>query len=72
MNDAPCRNCESRSVGCHGECQVYLEWRRDLDEASDKKKKDDSAVDFLARNSLSKKMKVMRGFGKHIKVGNRR
>ena len=23
MNDAPCRGCESREVGCHAACEAY-------------------------------------------------
>lgn len=24
----PCRDCSKRKVGCHGECQAYLEWSK--------------------------------------------
>lgn len=30
MNDAPCRDCVSREVGCHAGCErykAYEEWR---------------------------------------------
>lgn len=26
MNKSPCYDCKNRYVGCHGNCQVYLEF----------------------------------------------
>lgn len=37
-----CLNCEKREVGCHSNCDVYKEFRRQLDEQNEdihKKKK---------------------------------
>lgn len=28
---SPCKDCESRKVGCHAGCESYLTWRADLD-----------------------------------------
>ena len=28
---SPCKDCESREVGCHAGCGSYLTWRADLD-----------------------------------------
>lgn len=30
---APCRHCAERVVGCHGQCGLYADWRRQLDAA---------------------------------------
>lgn len=29
---APCKDCTEREVGCHGRCERYKAWRKDLDE----------------------------------------
>lgn len=29
---APCKGCTSRYVGCHSECDKYIEFRKALDE----------------------------------------
>ena len=34
---APCKDCEFRHVGCHAECEVYKDWKKDH-EAELKKK----------------------------------
>ena len=28
---SPCKDCESRAIGCHARCGNYLTWRADLD-----------------------------------------
>lgn len=28
---SPCKNCEDRSVGCHGSCEKYAEWKGQQD-----------------------------------------
>ena len=27
----PCRTCDQRRTGCHGDCEGYKEWRKDYD-----------------------------------------
>ena len=27
----PCRDCNHRDAGCHGNCEAYLEWRKQYD-----------------------------------------
>lgn len=27
----PCRECQFREVGCHSECESYIQWRAQLD-----------------------------------------
>lgn len=29
---APCRYCNDRKVGCHSTCELYIEYRKKLDE----------------------------------------
>lgn len=28
---SPCKECDKRYVGCHGECQDYLDYRMEMD-----------------------------------------
>lgn len=32
----PCKGCDERTVTCHGTCEKYLAWRKDLDEKNRK------------------------------------
>jgi len=31
---SPCKDCESRCVGCHGECSKYKLWKEEHDKES--------------------------------------
>ena len=33
MNIAPCKDCKDRHVGCHGKCEKYLEYKKELQKA---------------------------------------
>lgn len=37
MKSVPCGNCEERSIGCHGKCEKYIEFRRDRDTMLDRR-----------------------------------
>ena len=26
----PCKDCQFRELGCHGKCEMYREWRKEL------------------------------------------
>lgn len=32
MDICPCKNCDKRKIGCHGECQLYLSWSKQKQE----------------------------------------
>ena len=32
----PCKGCEERSLGCHGKCERYKIWKKELDEKNQK------------------------------------
>lgn len=34
-DNPPCYRCEERLPGCHGSCEKYQEWRRQLDSQND-------------------------------------
>lgn len=31
-NDAPCKNCSARNVGCHSTCESYISWKKRFEE----------------------------------------
>lgn len=33
MKIAPCKDCKKRTLGCHGRCDKYLNWKKEHDEA---------------------------------------
>lgn len=54
MKDAPCIKCQDRYVGCHGDCDEYKEWKRELDMVRgrkfDEKQKDKVIQEFRFSN----------------------
>lgn len=38
---SPCRNCENRHMGCHGQCERYNEYKIRHDEVQEKIRKAD-------------------------------
>lgn len=43
MKKAPCKECENRHVGCHGECEAYKTWTEDRKELNRKIRDDGEA-----------------------------
>lgn len=37
MIKAPCKNCDSRFVGCHSKCEKYLEYKSVIDNVREKR-----------------------------------
>lgn len=50
MGIAPCKDCERRHPGCHGECPEYGEWKRLHDEEQARRR------EALSRPPLSNEM----------------
>ena len=36
----PCHNCENRHIGCHAECEKYIDFRKKLDDYNEVVKQD--------------------------------
>lgn len=36
MTKNPCKDCEKRYLGCHSECEQYLDWKKAHQDAKDK------------------------------------
>ena len=50
-----CKDCTKRTVGCHGKCKEYIEWRKEYDEMKSKIEKDRKADGFLISNENKRK-----------------
>lgn len=53
---APCRNCDERVSGCHGKCDLYLTFRRALDDYNQKVKRQryNEADDYLIEATIKR------------------
>jgi len=40
MDNAPCKDCEKRHVGCHSDCNNYKKFREYMDDKNDKIRKE--------------------------------
>lgn len=61
----PCMNCSTRSLGCHGKCKDYAEYKQRLDElkkAKDKANVVDKYVSYNI-NSSKRRVKYFRNYG---------
>ena len=47
MNIAPCKDCKDRHVGCHGKCEKYLEYKKELQKAKRREKIDKKIEDDI-------------------------
>ena len=60
-NDAPCKDCEFRSMNCHSQCDIYKSWRSDrnrkLEEEREQKKVRNEYIDYRQR-LFSKKLQA--------------
>lgn len=48
--DAPCKECAMRYIGCHGECAIYMDYkqRREADRMERKKVQEIAEVQYFA------------------------
>lgn len=44
---SPCKDCKTRFVGCHGNCESYLTWKLDNEKIKDKRRKSEELDTFL-------------------------
>lgn len=61
---APCYECCSRTVGCHGSCARYLEFRRTQDEQK-RQRANDPIAGYVIRKAKERREAVQRYIHKH-------
>ena len=44
---APCKNCQHRSIGCHGKCDKYAQFRAYCDNTNAKRKAEKDFNNFI-------------------------
>lgn len=47
QKSSPCKGCPDRDAGCHGRCELYLEWQ-DEHKRYMKAYRDSKSADYLA------------------------
>lgn len=56
MNDGcPCKNCDTRYIGCHGDCFDYINWadeKRQYNDRINQQKHEDQLIRSDKRNSI--------------------
>ncbi len=43
----PCKDCDTRFVGCHGNCESYLLWKLENNKVKDRQRKSKELDIFL-------------------------
>ena len=57
----PCRYCEERHVGCHGDCPRYMEWTGQLKEL-----REDRDADAMINSVAGDRRRRKEKYNKHV------
>ena len=57
--EAPCLNCKDRHPGCHDRCETYQKYRKQKDEANERKRME-GAIDGYQIAQMRKSVKKRR------------
>lgn len=52
----PCKDCTDRYIGCHGECELYLDYKAEINkcrEIANKQKEDDYYFNYCGKRKSS-------------------
>lgn len=63
MKNVPCRYCEKRTIGCHGRCDKYMEYKRERDAMKQRQFESDQnivALDSRIRDRVERRRKRSR------------
>lgn len=63
MKNVPCRYCESRTLGCHGRCDKYIDYKREHDALKERQFESDQnivALDLRIRDRVERRRKRSR------------
>ena len=59
MNN-PCRDCQSRKLGCHSGCECYAAWKVEHEKIMQRKRELNADYDLFQRTLMRMKRKVNR------------
>ena len=54
--DSPCRECEKRTIKCHSSCDLYIEYRSQLDDFNERMRK--QKADYRERNNSARRFHI--------------
>lgn len=60
----PCGNCADRHIGCHAECEKYLMWAKQRDEARMRQRNDSIADTYAIERGKSIKSAKIRAIAR--------
>lgn len=63
MKNVPCRYCEQRTLGCHGRCDKYIDYKREHDALKQKQFMTDQntiALDLRVSDRVTQRRKSNR------------
>lgn len=63
----PCKGCECRSVGCHGGCERYGAWRKELDEKNHAEREYRRSRNTISETAIRKMWREQRRNRKRLK-----
>ena len=43
----PCKDCTDREIGCHSNCEKYIEWKNEHNRKREVLRKDEDIKDFI-------------------------
>ena len=55
-----CQGCSERYVGCHGECEKYIEWRKKLDAKRKEEQLKTQSMSTVSETAMRKIWRDMR------------
>lgn len=60
----PCRECQFREIGCHSECESYIQWRAQLDKYNEQKNMQGDAYKYVGDNvrAIRHRMRKLKGY----------
>lgn len=69
--DAPCRYCKNRAVGCHSDCEEYIEWSDFIRKAARSESQRVQSDGYLVENMLIRATRMHRGRVKSVRFDNK-
>ena len=63
----PCKGCNCRSIGCHGKCEWYIAWKKELDEKNRAEREYRRSKNTINEKNIRKMWREQRRNKKHLK-----
>ena len=60
---SPCKDCENRELGCHSNCEKYLEFRKVIDHKNKEYRKNKEIYEYALASITKSQMKHNHSYG---------